>query len=219
MEIIKAPSPNFNDRKLPVSLIILHYTGMEDGPSALARMRDRDAQVSAHYMVEEDGRVFQLVDEEKRAWHAGVSFWKGESDINSASIGVEIVNGGHDFGLPAFPDAQIEAVMELVGGILQRHRIAPENVIGHSDIAPARKQDPGERFPWTRLESAGLAQKLPEAQAKGDPEALLALIGYDLTAGLVPVVKAFQRRWRPAKIDGIIDEETAALIARAAPIA
>ena len=219
MQIINAPSPNFNDRKLPVSLIILHYTGMEDGPSALARMRDRDAQVSAHYMVEEDGRVFQLVDEEKRAWHAGVSFWKGESDINSASIGVEIVNGGHDFGLPAFPDAQIEAVMELVGGIMQRHQIAPENIIGHSDIAPARKQDPGERFPWTRLESAGLAQRLPEVQPKGDPEALLAVIGYDLTAGLASVVKAFQRRWRPTKIDGIIDEETAVLIARAAPIA
>lgn len=155
--VIAAPSPNFNQRKLPITLIVLHYTGMADGPSALARMRDPAAQVSAHYMVEEDGRIFRLVDEDKRAWHAGVSLWHGETDINSSSIGIEIVNGGHDFGLPDFPAAQIDAVIELVKDVMGRHRIGPEGVIGHSDIAPGRKQDPGEKFPWDRLAAAGCA--------------------------------------------------------------
>ncbi len=155
--MIAAPSPNFNERKLPIALIVLHYTGMKDGPAALARMCDPDAQVSAHYMVEEDGRIFQLVDEARRAWHAGVSSWCGETDINSNSIGIEIVNGGHDYGLPDFPAIQIDAVIELVKDIMARHGIGPEGVVGHSDIAPGRKQDPGEKFPWDRLAEAGCA--------------------------------------------------------------
>ncbi|WP_339741735.1 N-acetylmuramoyl-L-alanine amidase [uncultured Maricaulis sp.] len=159
---IAAPSPNFNDRKLPVSLIVLHYTGMENGAVALERMCDPAAEVSAHYMVEEDGRVFQLVDEDKRAWHAGVSAWRGETDINSASIGIEIVNGGHDYGLPDFPAIQIEAVIHLVADIMARHGIGPEGVVGHSDIAPGRKQDPGEKFPWHRLAAAGCARVVRE---------------------------------------------------------
>ncbi len=157
MRLIAAPSPNFNARKLPVSLIVLHYTGMESGAAALARLRDPAAEVSAHYMVEEDGRIFALVDEDKRAWHAGVSVWRGETDINSASIGIEIVNGGHDHGLPDYPAIQIAAVIELLRDIMARHGIGPEGVVGHSDIAPGRKQDPGEKFPWDKLAVAGCA--------------------------------------------------------------
>jgi len=213
-EVIESPSPNFNDRKLPVSLIILHYTGMEDGSSALARMCDEDAQVSAHYMIEEDGRVFRLVDEGKRAWHAGVSSWRGESDINSASIGIEIVNGGHDLGLPDFPPVQIAAVIALVRDIMQRYQLKSHQVIGHSDIAPGRKIDPGERFPWGQLAEAGCALGPADLRPDGlDSEAALRAIGYGLEPGLSTVVEAFQRRFRPANITGIIDDETEALIA------
>lgn len=213
-QLIAAPSPNFNERKLPIGLIVLHYTGMEDGPAALAKMRDPAAQVSAHYMVEADGRIFALVDEDKRAWHAGVSSWRGESDINSSSIGIEIVNGGHDFGLPDFPAVQIEAVIELVQDIMARHGIGPEGVVGHSDIAPGRKQDPGEKFPWNRLAVAGCARAVePVSSAGGDAAAELSAVGYGLEAGLPAVVEAFQRRWRPGQVDGVIDDETARLIA------
>lgn len=219
MEIIDAPSPNFNERKLPVSLIILHYTGMESGPAALERMCDPEAQVSAHYMVEEDGRIFRLVAEEERAWHAGVSYWKGERDINSASIGVEIVNGGHDFGLPAYPEAQIEAVIALVRALVARWSIPALNIIGHSDIAPGRKTDPGEHFPWQRLEQAGLVAGLAQQQGELDEaEILLERIGYSLEPGMKAVLEAFQRRWRPARVDGVLDPETRTLIARAASI-
>ena len=211
---ISAPSPNFNARKLPISLIVLHYTGMESGPAALARMCDPEAQVSAHYMVETDGRIFRLVDEDKRAWHAGVGSWRGERDINSASIGVEIVNGGHDYGLPDFPGIQIASVIALVQDIMARRGIGAEAVIGHSDLAPGRKQDPGEKFPWGPLAAAGCAKAVtPAAQTGADPQARLATIGYGLDAGLPAVVEAFQRRWRPARVDGVIDDETARLIA------
>ncbi|WP_300531594.1 N-acetylmuramoyl-L-alanine amidase [Maricaulis sp.] len=214
LDVIDTPSPNFNDRKLPVSLIILHYTGMKDGPTALARMCDEDAQVSAHYMVEEDGRIFRLVAEDKRAWHAGVSSWGGKSDINSASVGIEIVNGGHDFGLPDFPQVQIDAVIALTREVMQRHRIKPAQVIGHSDIAPGRKIDPGEVFPWNQLVSAGCALSPADLRPDGlDCEAALKAIGYGLEPGLPAVVEAFQRRYRPASITGIIDDETEALIA------
>ena len=212
-DVIESPSPNFNDRKLPVSLIILHYTGMEDGASALARMCDEEAQVSAHYMIEEGGRVFRLVDEGKRAWHAGVSSWRGESDINSASIGIEIVNGGHDFGLPDFPPVQIEAVIALVRDIMLRYQLKSHQVIGHSDIAPGRKIDPGERFPWGQLAEAGCALAPMDVRPDGlDAEAALRSIGYGLEAGLPAVIEAFQRRYRPARVDGVIDAETEALI-------
>mgnify|MGYP001172504860 CR=1 FL=1 len=126
LDFISAPSPNFNDRKLPISLIILHYTGMETGQAALERMCDGSTEVSAHYMVEEDGRVFRLVADEKRAWHAGVSYWRGERDLNSAAVGIEIVNGGHDFGLPDYPAVQIEAVCDLISELMERHGLGPE---------------------------------------------------------------------------------------------
>jgi len=210
---IETPSPNFDDRALPISHVMLHYTGMESGDAALTRMCDADAKVSAHYMIEEDGRVFRLVDEDKRAWHAGLGCWANITDMNSASIGIEIVNGGHDFGLPDFPDVQIDAVIGLVREILSRRGIPIGNVIGHSDFAPTRKQDPGEKFPWKYLAEAGCAIWPDEA---GEPstniEGDLETIGYDLKAGLGDVVAAFQRHFRPADITGALDDETTRLI-------
>ena len=214
-EIHRHPSTNFNDRKLPISLIILHYTGMETGAAALERMCDPGAEVSAHYMVEESGRILQLVDDEKRAWHAGLSFWQGERDINSASIGIEIVNGGHDFGLPDYPDAQIRAVIVLVQALMRLHGLSADRVIGHSDIAPARKADPGEHFPWPVLAGAGCAVALTPRDGAVDPEAALAQIGYDPEVSMDDAVTAFQRRHRPSRIDGLLDGETRALLAAA----
>lgn len=161
MKVEAHPSPNFNDRKHPVDMLVLHYTGMETGQAALDRMCDASAEVSAHYMIWEDGRVVQLVGEDKRAWHAGVSSWNGEQDLNSRSIGIEIVNGGHDWPLsenvlPPFPSVQIEALIELCTGILGRWDIPGARIVGHSDIAPARKEDPGEHFPWDQLARAGI---------------------------------------------------------------
>jgi len=213
---IDAPSPSFNARTQPVSILVLHYTGMESGPAALDRLRDPDAKVSAHYLVEEDGRVFALVDEGDRAWHAGAGAWGGCADVNSASIGIEIVNGGHDFGLPEFPRAQIDAVIALSRDILGRHAIAPCNVIGHSDMAPARKSDPGEKFPWERLAGAGVGL-WPDAPAPAIPAAdamrVLAMIGYPVRDNsLDEVVRAFQRRYRPGRVDGRLDAETLGLI-------
>ena len=216
LDVVAAPSPNFNDRKTAISLILLHYTGMQSGEAALTRLRDPQSQVSAHYLVEEDGRVLQLVGEDKRAWHAGVASWQGETDINSASIGIEIVNGGHDFGLPDYPLEQIESVIALVRDLMTRHKLGPDRVIGHSDVAPGRKQDPGEHFPWDRL-AAGCACPMPSAPGSGgDMATYLSRIGYSLEPGLEAVVAAFQRRWRPARIDGVLDEETRSLIARLA---
>jgi len=159
MKIEALPSPNFNDRKHPVDMLVLHYTGMETGQAALDRMRDEAAAVSAHYMVWEDGRIVQLVGEDKRAWHAGVSSWQGDEDLNSRSIGIEIVNGGHDWPLadnvlPPYPKAQVDALIELCTGILARWTIPATRIVGHSDIAPSRKADPGEHFPWARLARA-----------------------------------------------------------------
>ncbi|WP_323762278.1 N-acetylmuramoyl-L-alanine amidase [Maricaulis sp.] len=212
--VVAAPSPNYNDRKTPVSLILLHYTGMESGAAAITRLRDPKAQVSAHYVVEETGRILQLVGDDKRAWHAGVASWRGERDINSASIGIEIVNGGHDFALPDYPAVQIQSVIALVRDLMDRHGIAAERVIGHSDVAPGRKQDPGEHFPWAKLAAAGCALATPKAAAAadGDVADCLIRIGYALEPGLDAVIAAFQRRWRPARTDGVLDDETRALI-------
>ncbi|MCC5996192.1 MAG: N-acetylmuramoyl-L-alanine amidase [Oceanicaulis sp.] len=216
LTVIDAPSPNFNGRAAPVSMLVLHYTGMESGPAALDRLRDPHAKVSAHYLVEEDGRVFALVAEDKRAWHAGAGAWRGAADVNSASIGIEIVNGGHDFGLPDFPDVQIQAVIALSRGILARHAIAPRDVIGHSDMAPARKIDPGEKFPWARLAAAGIGlwpQAPEQAVPVADAPESLAAIGYPVADnGLEDVVRAFQRRYRPGRVDGRLDDETLGLI-------
>jgi N-acetylmuramoyl-L-alanine amidase len=219
LPVTDTPSPNFNERKRPVSLIVLHYTGMKDGPSALARMRDKTARVSAHYMVEEDGRIFRLVAEDKRAWHAGLSYWRGERDVNSASIGIEIVNGGHDHGSPPFPDAQIDTVIVMVRTLRAQYGLPPQAVVGHSDVAPGRKIDPGEGFPWERLAAAGCALALPQTRKAGEPAALLKQIGYTLEPGLATVVEAFQRRWRPSRVDGKLDEETRDLVARVASAA
>jgi N-acetylmuramoyl-L-alanine amidase len=212
MDWIESPSPNFNDRLLPISMIVLHYTGMPDAAGALARLRDPEAQVSAHYLVEEDGRIHRLVDEEKRAWHAGRSHWRGVTDINSASIGIEIVNPGHEFGYRAFPEEQVASVIRLVHGIKDRHEITRGNVVGHSDIAPARKQDPGELFPWGKLARLRLALPRPTRNLvdPGWPDGgfLLALerFGYDVSDAEAAVT-AFQRRFRPEMVDGIIDAE------------
>jgi N-acetylmuramoyl-L-alanine amidase len=222
------PSPNHGPRGRAPHSIILHYTGMATGTAALARLRDPASEVSAHYVVEEDGRIVQLVPEARRAWHAGESFWAGETDMNSASIGIEIVNGGHDFGVPSYPDAQIDAVIALCRDIARRHRIPPQNILAHSDIAPGRKADPGEKFPWDRLASAGVGLYVPpqpiagdaglrhgdEGAAVWDLQRKLLAFGYGLEVTEVydertqAVVTAFQRHFRPARVDGRADRST-----------
>ena len=210
--IIDTPSPNFDERLLPVNMVVLHYTGMQDAASAIARLTDPEAKVSAHYLIAEDGQIVRMVDEEKRAWHAGKSFWRGMTDINSASVGIEIVNPGHEFGYRAFPVAQIDALIPLLQQITLRHRITRGNVVGHSDIAPARKDDPGELFPWERLARLRLALPSPTKNLMDphwtDAGFLLALerFGYDVTDPLA-AIRAFQRRFRPNAIDGIVDGE------------
>lgn len=211
-------SPNWNQRKLPISMVVLHYTGMESGEAALERLCDEEAGVSAHYLIDEDGTVYSLVEEENRAWHAGKSYWRGIEDVNSASIGIEMVNPGHEFGYRPFPDVQIEALLPLLHGIIQRHEIELANVVGHSDVAPARKQDPGELFPWERLAECKLALPRPKKLQLGDPYQLggnfyraLERYGYDINAGTDAVI-AFQRRWRPSRIDGVVDGETGAIL-------
>ncbi|MBX3565005.1 MAG: N-acetylmuramoyl-L-alanine amidase [Sphingomonas sp.] len=217
LPIIDAPSPNFNERKLPVSMIVLHYTGMTSGEAALERLRDPVAEVSAHYLVEEDGRIFRLVEEDKRAWHAGRAHWRGIKDVNSASVGIEIVNPGHEHGYRNFTEAQMGAVIPLVAAIKERHGITRGNVVGHSDVAPARKQDPGELFNWHALARLRLALPRPTKNLvdPGWPDAgfMLALerFGYDVEDGPAAVT-AFQRRFRPEMIDGEIDAECRCLL-------
>lgn len=215
--MIECPSPNFDQRTLPVTMLVLHYTGMPDAASAIARLTDPAAKVSAHYLVAEDGEIVRMVDEANRAWHAGVSRWRGISDVNSASIGIEIVNPGHEFGYRPFPEAQLEALIPLCHEICQRHPIEPINVVGHSDVAPARKDDPGELFPWERLARIGLALARPTRDLSDphwtDAGFLLALerFGYDVSDGSA-AVRAFQRRFRPENFDGMIDGETRAIL-------
>jgi N-acetylmuramoyl-L-alanine amidase len=223
-------SPNYGERsgRRGPDLLLLHYTGMDTAQGALDWLTREESQVSSHYFVFEDGRIVQLVPEIGRAWHAGKSFWKGEIDINSASIGIEIANAGHPGGLPGFPDVQIEAVIELCRGIIQRWNIRPVRVLGHSDVAPVRKVDPGEKFPWNRLAKAGIGHWVEPAAVtggrffqrgdSGSPvealQAMLALYGYN-----TPVsgefcertrgdVEAFQRHFRPERVDGIADFST-----------
>ena len=212
LPIIDAPSPNFDARELPVSMLVLHYTGMESAQAAIDRLRDPEAKVSAHYLVDEDGRILRLVDERHRAWHAGRSHWRGVTDVNSASIGIEIVNPGHEFGYRPFPETQMGALIPLVADIKERHGITRGNVVGHSDVAPARKQDPGELFDWHALARLRLALPRPTRNLvdPGWPDGgfMLALerFGYDVTDEEAAVV-AFQRRFRPELIDGEIDME------------
>jgi N-acetylmuramoyl-L-alanine amidase len=229
MTPIAAPSPNFNARTAPPDMLILHYTGMPTGEAALARLQDPASEVSAHYMVETDGRIFALVPEERRAWHAGKSFWRGATDINSASIGVEIVNPGHEFGYVAFPDPQIAAVIALLTDIRSRWIIPNERILGHSDVAPGRKEDPGELFPWKRLAEAGHGLWVEPPPAPGGPleegqagtgvfalQAGFTRLGYECApsgsydAWTRTVAHAFQAHWRPSNVDGVADGETRA---------
>ncbi len=234
MKIIERPSPNFNERAgvSGPDILIMHYTGMQSCAAAVARLTDPAARVSSHYTIDEDGTIYAHVAEEMRAWHAGVSHWRGESDINSRSVGIEIVNPGHEFGYRAFPAAQIAAVRELGLAIVARHRIPARNVIGHSDIAPGRKTDPGELFPWKQLAQAGLGLWVEPAVA-GDAvlrhsdtgervtalQAALAKYGYGIEANgtfddwTATVIGAFQRHFRPARFDGVADGETQAILA------
>jgi N-acetylmuramoyl-L-alanine amidase len=227
MDVIDAPSPNHDERPPggAVDMLVLHYTGMRDGGAALARLRDPAARVSAHYLIEEDGRVFRLVDEDRRAWHAGISCWAGERDINGVSIGIELVNPGHEFGYRAFPDAQMAALAELCRGLLERHPVPPARIVGHADVAPARKQDPGELFDWAALAAAGIGlwpMAVDEYAPVANVPHALSSFGYDVAgAGLSACAVAFQRHWRPARIDGAFDTECrhilAALLDAAAP--
>ena len=210
-------SPNFNDRLLPITMVVLHYTGMRTAGEALARLCDPSSQVSAHYLIDEDGTVTCLVPEDKRAWHAGKSYWRGESDINSASIGIELVNPGHEFGYRPFPEPQMDALLPLLADMMDRHDIPRANVVGHSDVAPARKVDPGEYFDWARLGELGLALEIPKAKMNlfyDNPGAFylgLERFGYDIIDGRAAVA-AFQRRWRPEYIDGEIDGEIGGIL-------
>jgi len=233
-------SPNTGPRRpvgglVGVRHLVTHYTGMTSCQKALERLCDPKAEVSAHYVIDEDGTIFRMVSEDLRAWHAGIAFWHGARDINSTSIGIEIVNPGHEYGYRAFPKAQIDAFATLATDVMQRHGIRACDVLGHSDIAPGRKTDPGELFPWQDLAAQGIGLW---------PEESMTLAGHmDLTAALqrlseigyaVPitpelgsdilrpesaatdVIASFQGRYRQAKVDGVLDAETAARIAAVA---
>lgn len=244
MNLIAHPSPNFDARPQGrgVDLVILHYTGMPSRDAALARLCDPAAKVSAHYLIDEAGDVFALVADSARAWHAGVAHWQGASDINARSIGVELVNPGHEFGYRHFTRAQMAALERLLAELAARHKIAPERVLGHSDVAPLRKSDPGELFDWARLAKLGFGL-WPKADFRADLAAegaslgersprvallqqSLATIGYGWAesgeddgiydgfydVGTEAVVRAFQRHFRPRGVNGAIDGETASLI-------
>jgi len=228
------PSPNHGERRgfLRPQYVILHYTGMSTAEAAITLLRDPSAEVSSHYVVDEGGRVVQLTPESRRAWHAGVSCWRGVSDMNSASVGIEICNAGHDGGLPAFPDRQIESVIELCKDLASRHAIRPERFLAHSDIAPSRKRDPGERFPWAELARAGVGNWVEAESPSENPvygrgqegpnvrglQTLLSLYGYDIQSNGVydakteVVVAAFQRHFRQAKVDGLADASTVGVL-------
>ena len=222
LDIASAPSPNHDDRKgQTADILLLHYTGMKSGAEALARLRDPAAKVSAHYLIEEDGSAFQLVPEARRAWHAGRSYWAGARDINARSIGIELVNPGHEFGYRPFPEAQMQTLIALCHGILAHHDIPAARVIGHSDVAPDRKQDPGELFDWERLAAEGIglwpgntdsagAEATDEATAKSR----LASFGYGVDDfPFDAVVTAFQRHFRPTSVTGQFDADCAARLA------
>jgi N-acetylmuramoyl-L-alanine amidase len=224
------PSPNHDERKAGVAtdMIVLHYTGMSSADGALRHLCQPASKVSCHYFVFEDGTIVQLVPEARRAWHAGVSAWKGETDINRCSVGIEIVNPGHGLGYPDFPAPQIDAVISLCRDIAARLPIPPERILAHSDVAPARKNDPGEKFPWQRLSAAGVGFWIAPQPIKAGPtlkagdasdavgelQTALAAFGYGITVTgrydepTRQVAVAFQRHFRPARVDGIADVST-----------
>jgi N-acetylmuramoyl-L-alanine amidase len=212
--IRELPSPNWDARPddVPVDMLILHYTGMQSAQAALDRLRDSVARVSSHYVVDEDGTVWRLVAERRRAWHAGLSHWRGHTALNDRSVGIEIVNPGHEWGYRRFPALQMAAVCDLCLAILGRHPIPARNVVGHSDVTPDRKQDPGELFDWPGLAANGVGL-WPEITAENDrvddvPGALRA-IGY-ADGELATVLRAFQRHWLPDAITGQADAATQA---------
>ena len=213
MKRIDRPSPNHDGRDgAPIDMLVLHYTGMASGEAALSRLVDPAAKVSAHYTIDEDGTIYAMVPEDRRAWHAGVSHWAGAANINSRSIGIELVNPGHEFGYGAFPEAQIAALTTLCHSILLRHPIPSWRVLGHSDIAPARKEDPGELFPWERLARAGIGL-WPDKTVDTAPVNALSRYGYDPDAPQEKVITAFQRHFRPSNLNGEWDGECAKLLA------
>ncbi|SDH70126.1 N-acetylmuramoyl-L-alanine amidase [Roseospirillum parvum] len=221
--MIHTPSPNHGPRPagIAIDLLIVHYTGMTSARAALERLCDPVAQVSAHYLIEEDGTAHQLVPEERRAWHAGVAHWAGAGNINDRSIGIELVNPGHEFGYRPFPASQIDRLIELATAIRARHPIPVQRVIGHADVAPSRKQDPGELFPWPRLAEHGLGlwpdpDRPPPAELLTQPpEDLLRLIGYD-TADLPASLCAFQRHFLPDHLSAQADPPTVRRLAQVA---
>jgi N-acetylmuramoyl-L-alanine amidase len=215
---VDRPSPNHDDRGgAPIDMLVLHYTGMPTAEAALARLTDPAAKVSAHYTIGEDGTTYAHVSETRRAWHAGVSYWAGAGDINARSIGIELVNPGHAFGYRPFPPEQIAALTTLCHSILMRHPIPSWRVLGHSDVAPARKEDPGELFPWARLAKAGIglfpANGGPERKPGNLGPDSLVRFGYDPEAPPDKVITAFQRHFRPNLLNGQWDDECAGLLA------
>ena len=224
------PSANYGERNKGrlADMILLHYTGMPDVEGAIAQLCTPGTDVSAHYIVLEDGRIVQCVPEAKRAWHAGVSFWAGEEDINSCSIGIEIINRGHDWGYPDFPLRQIAAVIALCRGIMLRRKVPSHRVLAHSDVAPARKKDPGEKFPWHSLANSGVGHWVQPAPIVRGESLQLGTISDDvmnmqtafarygskcpvpapMSAATMEVVTAFQRHFRPERVDGVADHST-----------
>jgi N-acetylmuramoyl-L-alanine amidase len=221
IDLIDMPSPNFDLRRegAPVDILVMHYTGMRTAGEALARLCDAEAKVSSHYTVDEEGRIYRHVDESRRARHAGVSYWAGERDVNSRAIGIEIVNPGHEFGYVPFPEMQIAAVIALSRDILARYPIPPHRVVGHSDVAPSRKMDPGELFPWQTLAENGIgifprsfpSDVLPQCSEEAFAH-MLREFGYgvapEVDVPLATVVTAFQRHFRAERVNGIIDAES-----------
>ena len=219
--IIHRPSPNFDARPEGglIDILVMHYTGMRTAAEALSRLCDPEAKVSSHYTVDEEGRIYRHVEESMRARHAGVSYWAGERDVNNRSIGIEIVNPGHEFGYVPFPEPQIAAIIDLSRDILSRHPIPPHRIVGHSDVAPDRKMDPGELFPWQRLAEHGIGlypstvPVVTQASVKTFA-AMLSAYGYgilpEIDIPLTTVVTAFQRHFRPERVDGIVDVQSQA---------
>lgn len=219
MKILKVVSPHFNERLLPIDSIVIHYTDMISAQETLSWFLDPLSQVSAHYLIDEEGQIYHMVEEDKRAWHAGESFWQGCRDINSCSLGIELANPGHSHGYKAFPETQITALIKLCKSLKDRWNIPSARILGHSDVAPRRKQDPGHLFPWDRLAQEGLGlwpQERVEIR-KGNILTMLSQIGYEVISP-GDTILAFQRHFQPHKLDGVLDQETHALIQRILPL-
>lgn len=214
--MIERPSPNYDKRTNSIDMLVLHYTGMKTADEAIERMCDADAKVSAHYMIDTSGEIFKLVDESKRAWHAGKAFWRGNTNINDRSIGIELVNKGHEFGYHKFPDAQMDSLISLSNRIVSKYSIPAHNVVGHSDIAPTRKTDPGELFDWKRLACEGVGVWTDEAleanKSNGTFKDMLTAIGYNTSSEKTALASltAFQRHFLPNHISGQVDGITLA---------